>query len=324
MAAILVVGDLQDGRPSRVTFELATLARTLAAASGGTATLVLIGAGASSAAEEVAPYGVDILAVEADSGSARPESATVAARVAALVATRAVEIALVPGTPDGKDIAGALMGLGEWGILVNASSVEWGDGGPVVGMEAWGGRLLTRSTFRGGPGIVLVRPGAVTAERAGAPGRVETVSLEDVPELPEVRVIDRIQEQAGGVPIEDARVIVAGGRGVGGPDGFAMLQELAEALGGAVGATRAAVDAGWIGYSQQIGQTGKTVKPALYIAAGISGAIQHKVGVQTANTIIAINKDPDAPVVEFADLVVVGDLFQIIPRLTEQVRARRG
>ena len=117
---------------------------------------------------------------------------------------------------------------------------------------------------------------------------------------------------------------MGGGRGVGGPEGFAVIQDLADASGGAVGATRAVVDAGWIGYSQQIGQTGKMVKPELYVACGISGAIQHKVGVQTAGTIVAINKDPDAPIAEFADLVVVGDLFEVVPRLTEAIRARKG
>ncbi len=130
-------------------------------------------------------------------------------------------------------------------------------------------------------------------------------------------VVDRVTEAGAAAPIEEARIIVGGGRGVGRPDGFRMIEDLAEAMGGAVGATRAVVDSGWIGYSQQIGQTGKIVKPALYVACGISGAIQHKVGVQTAGTIVAINRDPDAPIAEFADLMVVGDLFEIVPRLTD-------
>jgi electron transfer flavoprotein alpha subunit len=170
---------------------------------------------------------------------------------------------------------------------------------------------------------VVVRPGSVTAEEAAKPGRVERLEPPSVEELPEVRVVGRAEESAGAASIDDARVIVAGGRGVGGAEGFKILEELAEALGGAVGATRAAVDAGWIGYGQQIGQTGKTVKPALYVAAGISGAIQHKVGMQTAGTIVAINRDPDASIAEFADLVVVGDLFEVVPRITASIRERR-
>jgi electron transfer flavoprotein alpha subunit len=192
-------------------------------------------------------------------------------------------------------------------------------------MSTWGGRLLTKSAFvKGGRGIVIARPGAIGAAEADAAGSVESVETGAVEELAPVRVRERQDEAAGAVSIDEARVIVAGGRGVGGPEGFRVLEELADTLGGAVGATRAAVDAGWIGYAQQIGQTGKMVKPQLYIAAGISGAIQHKVGMQTAGTIIAINRDADASIAEFADLLVVGDLFEIVPRLTQAIRARHG
>ncbi|HXI45534.1 MAG TPA: electron transfer flavoprotein subunit alpha/FixB family protein, partial [Candidatus Acidoferrales bacterium] len=147
-------------------------------------------------------------------------------------------------------------------------------------------------------------------------------AVPDGPPLPAVRVVDRVTEAGAAAPIEEARIIVAGGRGVGGEEGFALVRDLAEALGGAVGATRAAVDSGWIGYSQQIGQTGKIVKPALYLALGISGAIQHKVGMQTAGTIIAVNRDPDAPIAEFADLLVVGDLFEVGQALLAELGPR--
>ena len=139
---------------------------------------------------------------------------------------------------------------------------------------------------------------------------------------PRSTVVDHVEAATTAAPIEEARIIVAGGRGVGGPDGFGVVEELAEALGGAVGATRAAVDAGWIPYAQQIGQTGKIVKPALYLALGISGAIQHKVGMQTAETIVAVNRDPDAPIAEFADLVVIGDLFEVAPAILAALRDR--
>ncbi len=321
---IWAVGELADGRPTRVTLELATLARTLAEQTGRDAATVLIGAGATDAAAQVAAYGPDVLAVEAAQVMEQPVASVVAPRLAAMVADREPDYLLVAASTDGKDLAGLLLGLLELPILANGSSVAWDGDGPTVEMSTFGGRLVTHSSFTQPRGVLLVRPASVVAQEAATPGRVGSVQVEVSAELPPVRVTDRVDEERGGTPIEEARVIVAGGRGVGGPDGFRQVEELAQALGGAVGATRAAVDAGWVGYAQQIGQTGKVVKPALYIAAGISGAIQHKVGVQTAGTIVAINKDPDAPIAEFADLVVVGDLFEILPRLTEAIRARRG
>jgi electron transfer flavoprotein alpha subunit len=195
----------------------------------------------------------------------------------------------------------------------------------VVEMSVFGGRLKTTSRFTGPTGIVTVRPNVVTAEPAGSIGEVESVAApSDELRLPAVRVVERVVEAGTAAPIEEARIIVAGGRGVGGADGFQLVEELADALGGAVGATRAAVDAGWIPYGQQIGQTGKIVKPQLYLALGISGAIQHKVGMQTADTIVAVNRDPDAPIADFADMVVIGDLFEVGPALLAELRARAG
>jgi electron transfer flavoprotein alpha subunit len=190
-------------------------------------------------------------------------------------------------------------------------------------MSVFGGKLNTTSSFTDAEwGIVTVRPNVVTAEAAGAQGVLEQAAPDAELALPSVKVVERIQEAAAALPIEEARVIVAGGRGVGGEEGFELVREIAAALGGAVGATRAAVDSGWIPYAQQIGQTGKIVKPQLYLALGISGAIQHKVGMQTAGTIIGVNRDPDAPIAEFADLVVVGDLFEVGKALLEELRAR--
>ncbi len=185
---------------------------------------------------------------------------------------------------------------------------------------------LTSSAFTVEHGIVTVRPNTVTALAAAEPGTVEPVAGAGAgagPGLPLVRVVERVAEAGAAAPIEEAKVIVAGGRGVGGPEGFRIVEELAAELGGVVGATRAAVDAGWIPYARQIGQTGKTVKPGLYVALGISGAIQHKVGMQSAETVVAVNRDPDAPLAEFADLYVVGDLFEVVPAVLAELRARR-
>jgi len=297
----------------------------MAEASGGTARTLLVGQGAGSAAAEAASYGPAVLVVETDAALAsRPIANVVAPRAAALIAQHSPDFVLVGASNDGKDVAGLLLGLTDLPILYNGAAAAWADGGPQVEMSTFGGKLVTHSAFNGSRGIIVLRSGAITAEPAASAGSVETAGVDGVSELPEVKVVDSVTEAGAAAPIEEARIIVGGGRGVGSADGFRLVEDLAAALGGAVGATRAVVDSGWIGYSQQIGQTGKIVKPALYVACGISGAIQHKVGVQTAGTIVAINRDPDAPIAEFADLMVVGDLFEIVPRLTEAIQARKA
>jgi electron transfer flavoprotein alpha subunit len=321
MARIVVVGEVTaDGGLARISTEIATLARGLAAGAGLAVGGLVVGLDPAAAAAELARYLPEVEAVTVPALADQVAPQHVAAH--AVRAAAGADWLFLGASPDGRDVAGIAAARLGWGVLANATAVGWDDGGPVVEMSVFGGRLTTWSGFDDGHGIVTVRPNVVTAEPAATAGRV-TVSAGTTTETgPAVRVLERVAEASAAAPIEEARIIVAGGRGVGGPEGFRVVEELASVLGGAVGATRAAVDAGWIPYAQQIGQTGKIVKPQLYVALGISGAIQHKVGFQTADTIVAVNRDPDAPIAEFADLVVVGDLFEVVPALVAALRAR--
>jgi electron transfer flavoprotein alpha subunit len=312
-----------DGSLAKSSTEVATLARSLGEASGGTSAGIVVAADPQGAAAELAKYVSRVVAVAEPAAAGNAWAQVAAQRAASILASEEPAAVLTGAGPDGRDLAGTLAGLLDRPVLVNATAVTWADGGPSVEMSVFGGKLITTSAFAGGEwGIVTVRPNVVTAEAAGAAGPVESRAPEGELGLPLVKVVDQVQEAAAALPIEEARLIVAGGRGVGSEEGFALVREIADELGAAVGATRAAVDSGWIPYAQQIGQTGKIVKPQLYLALGISGAIQHKVGMQTAGTIIGVNRDPDAPIAEFADLLVVGDLVEVGTALLSELRAR--
>ncbi len=322
---IWVIGQAAAGGGlARLSSEVATLARALGEAGGVPVSGVVVAAEPAALAAELAGFVPRVLAVTEPALAASAGATVVAQRVAALARTNAPNLILTGADPDGRDIAGVLAALLGWPVLANALNATWGPVGPRVEISVFGGKQFSTSEFTAGRGVITVRPNAVQAVAQTPAGSVEAVQIADHLALPGVRVVGRIHEQHGGAAVEDARIVVAGGRGIGGPDGVTLLEHLAEALGGAVGATRAAVDAGWIDYPKQIGQTGKIVKPALYLALGISGAIQHKVGMQTAETIVAVNRDADAPIAEFADLMVVGDLFEVGPAILDELRTRRG
>jgi len=320
---ILAVAEVADGAPTRLSSEVATLARQLAEAAGGEALGLVVDARPDAAAAELATFLPRVVAVTAPAVADQVWAPHAAAEVVRLTGEGVTHV-LVGATADGRDLAGTLVGLLDWGLLANASGAGWSDGSPVVEASVLGGKAITRSVLEGDRGILTVRLNAVVAGPADGAGTVEARAAADAPATPAPSVVDRVAEAGAEASLEEARIVVVGGRGVGSPEGFAMVEELAETLGGVVGATRASVDAGWIAYARQIGQTGKVVKPALYLGLGVSGAMQHRVGMQSAEAIVAVNRDPDAPIAEVADLFVVGDLFEVGPALLAELRARRG
>ncbi|HET6381035.1 MAG TPA: electron transfer flavoprotein subunit alpha/FixB family protein, partial [candidate division Zixibacteria bacterium] len=253
---------------------------------------------------------------------------TFAAAAAAAVNDSRPLAVLAPATPNGRDLAAALVGLLDLPAFGPVRAVRVEDGRLRTEQATLQNTVITVNEPVDGapqPAVVLVLANTFTPREGGSTtAEVVDAPATDAGAFGTVRVAESHPAEAAVVNLEEASVIVAGGRGVGSAEGFEPLRELASVLGGAVGASRAAADAGWIPYQLQIGQTGKVVKPSLYIGVGISGAIQHRVGMQTAEHVVAINKDPDAPIGEFADLFAVGDLFQIVPKLTEEIRRRKG
>jgi electron transfer flavoprotein alpha subunit len=325
--AVWAVAELgSDGLPTRLACETATAARILAEAAGLAAAAVVVAPDPGPAASALAAFVPRVLAVRSAGDSEAGAQATAGA-IATLIAAEDPGVLLLGATPDGREAAGILAARLGRGVLANATALAWGTGndgapaGPRVEMSVLGGQAITTSAFVDGRGIVTLRPNAVAAAPAATTGTVEPAGEMPAP-AGGVQVVARADAAARGTSIEEASIVVAGGRGLGGPDGVALLEELAAALGAAVASTRAAVDAGWLPYASQVGQTGKTIRPSVYLAVGVSGAIQHRVGMQSAETIIAVNRDPDAPLAEHADLYVVGDLFQVVPALTAALRAR--
>jgi electron transfer flavoprotein alpha subunit len=321
---ILFLAEFAAGTPARSALELATGAAELASQSGGSAIGLAYGAGASEGAAALGAHGAARAIVLGNED--RPAITYAPALVAA--ARDAGLALLAPATPNGRDLAAAVVGSLHVPAFGPVRAVRIADGVVESEQATLQGSVVTTSRPADGapsPSVVLVLANTFTpAEGGTGSAEVSPAPAAEESALARATVAESHEAEAKVVNLEEATIIVAGGRGVASEEGFTPLRALAEVLGGAVGASRAAADAGWIPYQLQIGQTGKVVKPALYIGAGISGAIQHRVGMQTAEHVVAINKDPDAPIGEFADLFVVGDLFQIIPALTEEIRRRKG
>jgi electron transfer flavoprotein alpha subunit len=244
--------------------------------------------------------------------------------IAKLVRDKGFDTVLFANSVLAADVAAGVAARLDAGLNWDLTDVASEDGRLVGKRPALQDSVYVDVGWKGEPRVALFRSGAFDPAETGGQAEVEEVPVELEDFSTAARMVEQAHEESEGPSIEDAEVVVAGGRGLGGPENFTLVEELAKALGGAVGATRAVVDAGWYPYSTQVGQTGKTVAPKLYIACGISGAIQHKVGMQSSGTIVAINKDPNAPIFEFSDLGVVGDVHQVVPKLTELVKQRRG
>lgn len=324
MKNVVIYAEHQRGETRRVTFELATEARRLADALGGTANAVALGSGAQKLAEALRAYPLDAIYVSEDEDVDRFLVDPVVDYLEAAARSVGPALILIPNTLSGRDIAGKL--LVRLGAGIVADVVEFKVEGQAVACVSpkLGGALVTQCALQPADyGIATVRPNALSAAPSSSAAEIRRL---EKPAKSYAAVVERdVEEGAGELALEEAPVVIAGGRGLGGPEPFdTLLKPLARALGGAVGASRAAADAGWVPYNLQIGQTGKTVTPNLYIAVGISGAIQHKVGMRSSGTIVAINKDGAAPIGEFSDLMVVGDAFRIVPELTKLIETSKG
>ncbi len=318
MASVLVYAELGQGKLASTSLELMTKARDL-----GDVYAVALGAGAKAAAATLGKHGAKVIHVNEDAvfDDYIAEPATDA--VASLCEKEQPDLVLFGFTPDSREVAGRLAARLGCGVISNASDVVAEGGGFVARVPYFGGAKVASMKANGKPAIVLLRPKSVEAsEKAGA-GDVQQLEVTIKEESKRSHVTERVAEASEKVKLEDARVVISGGRGMGGPQNFPLLEDLASALGGAVGASRAVVDAGWVPYSMQVGQTGKSVRPGVYIAVGISGAMQHTVGMKTSKIIIAINKDAEAPIMKMADLGVVGDALKIVPALTAAVKAKK-
>jgi electron transfer flavoprotein alpha subunit len=320
MSEVLVLVDHVDGAVRKPTYELLTIARRL-----GEPSAVFIGSGdaAAEVAEKVKGYGAEKVYVVDDAQIRGYLVAPKAEALQQLVAQTDPAAVLISSSYEGKEIAGRLAIKIESGLITDAVDVQAGDGGPVTTQSVFAGNYTVTAKVTKGTPVITVKPNAATPEAAEGAGTVEEFAATISEAAKRAQIVASQPRKATGRPeLTEAAIVVSGGRGTGG--NFEPIENLADALGAAVGASRAAVDSGWMPHSFQVGQTGKTVSPQLYVANGISGAIQHRAGMQTSKTIVAVNKDDEAPIFELVDFGVVGDLHQVLPAATEQINQRKG
>jgi electron transfer flavoprotein alpha subunit len=317
---VWVLAESVDGAPTPVTLELLTEARSVAS----TVEAVAWGSDVSSLAGPLGEYGATTIHDVGDLGETLPGVPVAAAMAELIKSGNAPDAILLPATYEGRDIAGRLSVKLDKPVLTNVTGLVEGDGGLSSQHPVFGGSHIVTAKFTGGgPGIFVIRAKSFAAEPSGGgAAAVSSAPVPDVAATNTAKVVQRHVEERSGPKLDEAAVVVSGGRGLGEAANYAMIEELAKLLHGAAGASRAIVDAGWVPYSHQVGQTGKTVKPTVYVACGISGATQHLVGMKGSKNIIAINKDQEAPIFSVADLGIVGDVHKVLPALIEALKAK--
>jgi electron transfer flavoprotein alpha subunit len=315
MAEILVLVEHLGESVKKVTFEMLTAARAF-----GEPSAVWAGEGAEAARDRLAEFGAAKIYVASGPDLTDYVVAPQAELVASLMAAHSPAAVLVAGSPTGREVAGRVAIKTGSGILTDVTALGDGLQGEV---SIFGGAITVQAKVKTGTPLIVIRPNAISAQPSPAAAEIVPVDITISDAAKGAKITERVEQERGARPeLTEASIVVSGGRGMGNAENFGIIEKLADSLGAAVGASRAAVDAGWYPHAFQVGQTGKTVSPQLYIAAGISGAIQHRAGMQTSKTIVVINKDPEAPIFELADFGVVGDLFNVVPQLTEEITKR--
>ncbi|MDP9021709.1 MAG: electron transfer flavoprotein subunit alpha/FixB family protein, partial [Actinomycetota bacterium] len=324
---LLVLVDHDHGRTRKVSTQMLTKARDLARDAGDTVAAIAVGPGASATADAAGTFGADRVYAWDSADATAYVTLPMVEAVQQVIRGSDARRVLFPSANFYKDVAARLAVRLGAGIITDASDLELVDGDLIVVKDVFGGATITRSHVRGDRiALIGVKSNAFVAEARGdGPAEVVPLDVALSDDAKRSRVVEVVTQAEGGRPdVGEASTVVAGGRGLGDASGFELIGRLADVLGAGVGASRAAADAGWIAHRHQIGQTGKTISPQLYIGCGISGAIQHRAGMQTSQLIVAINKDPEAPIFQIADFGVVGDLYQVVPKLIEEIEARKG
>ncbi len=326
MANILAIAEQRDGALRKVTHEVVSAARRVADALGGEVHVLLLGpSGIGASAGELGRFGADKVLVGESGGFARsnPDGATEV--IAELAKSNGYHAVFFAASAQGKDVAPRVAARLDVPLATDATALEVEGGELVITRPVYSGKAFAKVVLDGAPRVVSLRPNVFLAEESARAGAVESVTVPESSDAWRVSVREVAAASGESVDVAEAQVVVSGGRGMRGPENWHLLEQLAAAIGPgcALGASRAVVDAGWRPHAEQVGQTGKTVAPQLYFAVGISGAIQHLAGMRTAKTIVAINKDADAPIFKVADYGIVGDAFEVLPRLTEEIRRLR-